>query len=183
MSKTWTNAEINKLKTLWERNALSAAGIAAALNDQFATDRTHNAIIGKANHLGLAPRRKPRKLVTSLYTKPVLAPEDLNTPQESLEYTEAVDIQGFTDESLPNVTKPNTGRKSIFELCERDCRWIDGQDYAPNEKIYCGAETVAIGAAYCKFHVQIAYIPSTSRKKPPPHSVENTKNHRRYAAS
>ena len=62
----WTEARVDKLKTLWE-DGLSASQIAENLGDV-----TRNAVIGKAHRLGLSSRPSPIKRTNHLI---VAAPE------------------------------------------------------------------------------------------------------------
>ena len=62
----WTEARVDKLKTLWE-DGLSASQIAENLGDV-----TRNAVIGKTHRLGLSSRPSPIKRTNHLI---VAAPE------------------------------------------------------------------------------------------------------------
>jgi len=169
-SLTWTEERIERLKELWTEG-LSASQIAAELG----ADVSRNAVISKANRLGLThggakaastPRpRKPRPLdpartgepssqneqtPASLPTKPEAANEPPAAPPAPLP---------LRDEAAA----PQSQGVTIMELREGMCRWPLGDPTTPAFR-FCGARA-SEGLPYCPHHAQIAYQPATERKR------------------
>ncbi len=69
------------------------------------------------------------------------------------------------EETRPEVdgAGPISKRVTIMELREGTCRWPLG-DPAHAGFSYCGAQAVT-GLPYCAHHAQVAYQPSTERKR------------------
>jgi GcrA cell cycle regulator len=167
---TWTKERIERLKELWTEG-LSASQIAAELGGGL----TRNAVLGKANRLGLThgaakevrtPRpRKPHPpdpaptaepssptepTPASMPTKPVAASGPAAAPPAPVALREAA------------IVPPSEG-VTIMELREAMCRWPLGDPTTPEFR-FCGAHA-ATGLPYCPHHAQIAYQPATERKR------------------
>jgi GcrA cell cycle regulator len=138
-TQTWTTERIALLKNLMDAG-LSCGQIAREIGV------SRNAVIGKANRLGLSRFEKPgqtgtrknrniaakHRTLRTLWAKPQVAP------------AEAVD---------------SVSRCSLMELREWHCRWPCGD---PNSKDFgfCGNPPVD-GLPYCSAHARIAYRPGT----------------------
>ena len=179
---TWTEERIELLTKLW-REGLSASQIAAELGGSMSC----NAVISKAHRLRLAhggskvastpPARKPRRSPepcptdeSSGQADPALAPTMVNPqpklkPEETRAREDTTVLDEASDETRPEVggAGPVSKRVTIMELREGTCRWPLG-DPAHAGFSYCGAQAVT-GLPYCAHHAQVAYQPSTERKR------------------
>ncbi len=179
---TWTKERIELLTKLWTEG-LSASQIAAELGG----DVSRNAVISKANRLGLThglakvastPRtRKPSRRPESSPTGetadqggPALAPTMVNAqvvkkPEETHPREDAAMPAQAVEETRPEVdgAVPVSRRVQIMDLREGMCRWPLG-DPAHAGFSYCGAQAVT-GLPYCTHHAQVAYQPATERKR------------------
>jgi GcrA cell cycle regulator len=179
---TWTKERIELLTKLWSEG-LSASQIAAELGGSM----SRNAVISKAHRLGLAhgaskvastpPARKPHRSPepcptdeSSGQADPALAPTMVNLqPKLKPEETRAREDTTVPDQE-PEEIRPEVGgagpvskRVTIMELREGTCRWPLG-DPSSADFCYCGAKAVT-GLPYCAHHAQVAYQPSTERKR------------------
>ena len=167
---TWTKERIERLKELWTEG-LSASQIAAELGGGL----TRNAVLGKANRLGLthgaakeARTPRPRKphppdpaptaepssptepTPASMPTKPVAVSGPAAAPPAPVALREAAIV-------------PQSEGVTIMELREAMCRFPLGDPTTPEFR-YCGAQAIT-DRPYCAHHAQIAYQPATERKR------------------
>jgi GcrA cell cycle regulator len=180
--QTWTKERVEQLTKLWTEG-LSASQIAAELGGSM----SRSAVISKANRLGLThgsaegastPRsRTPSRRAepsptgtTSDQGRPALAPTlvDLQVekkPEESCSRGEVSVLDDVPEETRPEAdgAVPLSKRVTIMELREGMCRWPLG-DPTHAGFGYCGAKAIT-GLPYCTHHAQIAYQPSTERKR------------------
>jgi GcrA cell cycle regulator len=129
----WTAKNINKLKTMWVKNK-TAADIATALGDGV----TRNAVIGKANRLGLPKRPSPIK--TTVSSKKVVVKK---VPQENV----VVDTEV--------LIKHKKGSFSILDIKENMCRYPIGDPKDENFH-FCGKKALEDNP-YCQAHSDIVY--------------------------
>jgi GcrA cell cycle regulator len=137
---TWDDASVALLMRSWGKGP-SASDIAWDLRC------TRNAVIGKANRLGLSckPRapRKPRKPKGGGTVAKVLCAKEfkpLPLPKE-----------------LPADAIPHKQRKTLVKLEICHCRWPYGDPGTP-EFFFCGAAEadITLGRPYCRFHTKMA---------------------------
>ncbi len=127
----WTGERVEKLRELWSAG-YSARQIADRLGGI-----TRNAVIGKANRLGLS---KPTK---SSMTRQRKREEEVPVVEEVIEAPE--------------------GGVSILTLTHSTCRWPIGH---PGEEnfYFCGGRSKA-GQPYCERHARMAYQTPTLREQ------------------
>jgi GcrA cell cycle regulator len=165
----WTDERVELLKKLWGEG-LSASQIAGELGGI-----TRNAVIGKVHRLGLsgraksvatpsvAPRpRKPRAPSHPLTTFRVAGNTALAPVMEAAEPDVApepvVELK-----LVPKVSDFACERVTIMELRESMCRWPIG-DPGREDFRFCGSRSCS-GSPYCEHHAQIAYQPSSDRRR------------------
>ena len=135
----WTDERVARLEELWSEG-YTARQIAESLGSV-----TRNAVIGKANRMGLS---KPTK--SSL------------TRQRKRQ--EGARVRPTKEEEVLIVT-PDSG-VSILTLTTATCRWPIGH---PGEEnfFFCGAGTKS-GQPYCEAHSRLAYqtpTPKVAKKR------------------
>ena len=162
---TWTEERIERLKELWTEG-LSASQIAAELGG----DVSRNAVISKANRLGLAHARAKegarrghasRAARRSRPNKLSLLPSKIQPrcpARERAAYSAA-----RSDRCPSRGGRTASMGVTIMELREFMCRWPLGDPTTPEFR-YCGARANE-GLPYCPHHAQIAYQPATERKR------------------
>ena len=136
MAVDWTDDRVTLLSKLWQ-DGHSARQIAEHLGEGI----TRNAVIGKANRLGLS---KPSK---SSVTRQLRRKEQA--------------------EKVLSLQPPIDEGATIFSLTASTCRWPIG-DPGDLDFHFCGADSEA-GQPYCDYHAAMAYQPpkvkNTSRKR------------------
>jgi len=130
MAVDWTDERITELTRFWQEG-YSARQIAERLADGI----TRNAVIGKANRLGLS---KPSK---SSVTRQ-------NRQKERAE--KVLQLQPPMDEGA-----------TIFSLTASTCRWPIG-DPVDLGFHFCGANS-NVAAPYCDYHAAMAYQPPKAK--------------------
>lgn len=134
MAVDWTDERVETLSNLW-REGYTARQIAEKLGGEV----TRNAVIGKANRLGLS---KPSKSSVSRQQRR----QQRDVPVQKLE-------------------APKGQRATIFTLTASTCRWPIG-DPGDTDFHFCGAKCSA-GNPYCDYHAAMAYQapqPRSSRR-------------------
>ena len=130
MAVDWTDERVAELSKLWQEG-YSARQIAESLGEGI----TRNAVIGKANRLGLS---KPSK-------------SSVTRQQRQKERAEKVlQLQPPIDEGA-----------TIFSLTASTCRWPIG-DPGDLDFHFCGANS-NVGQPYCDYHAAMAYQPPKAK--------------------
>lgn len=133
----WTDKNVNTLTKMWNKGK-TAADIAEALGGI-----TRNAVIGKANRLGLEKRPSPIKKADKVKSKS-------KAKKEPKKIT-LVDKKIALDKSF-----------SILDIKEGMCRWPIG-DPKDDDFHFCGKRAME-GCSYCEGHANEAYQVPTKRK-------------------
>jgi GcrA cell cycle regulator len=153
----WTLDREDLLKKL-HGEGLSASQIATRI---CATgfDVTRNAVIGKANRLGLTGGDKPRRSTRS--RKPRRKPNPgINMVFGGRKSAKLfLEAEPFTPG--PELVIPLAERKTLLQLEDTDCRWGIG-DPKEADFHFCGKAKVP-GLPYCEHHCRRAYTPPTSK--------------------
>jgi len=159
---------------LWNEGR-SATICANLLNSEFAGIKfTRNAMIGKANRMGLPPhdrhagrpkvmdplqlaRRRARKLEMGRRWA------DNNRDKVALyhtRYREKLEVRRHAPQ-IEDFNIPTPQRKTIFELGPHDCRWPVGE---PKSDLFffCGA-VAEESKPYCSSHCRRAYVEIRAR--------------------
>ena len=130
MAVDWCVDRVDLLTELWQ-SGHSARQIAERLGDGI----TRNAVIGKANRLGLS---KPSK-------------SSVTRQQRQKERAEKV----------LSLKPPIDQGATIFSLTASTCRWPIG-DPGDLDFHFCGAKS-KVGQPYCEYHAARAYQPPKAR--------------------
>lgn len=136
MSAGWTEERVSRLKELWG-TGMTAAQIAEQLGNV-----TRNAVIGKANRLGLSKPGRPRvakarpaaQQQRPRFTRPAPKPE----PEEAIP-------------QAPAVAPPPPGALPQHRRCQFPVGHPGESDFH-----FCDHETLT-GKPYCDYHCSIAY--------------------------
>lgn len=146
MTTGWTRRREHRLTLLWNEGTMSASQIANELGGT-----TKNAVVGKANRMGLRERKpgpwppatreslirrkgtqKHRRLVTKVNGHCFEAKEDKPLPPEP----EPLAVKG----------------KTLMELKDSDCHWPIGDPADRKNFCYCGLPRAG---RYCAFHSKL----------------------------
>ena len=146
-------AKVELLKRLWA-DGLSCSSIAAQIGC------TRNAVIGKANRLGLE-RRRSKNLCSG--QPRVRKPRNRNRSGSSvLILAPRINPEPFVP--LEEIVIPEAQRKTLLELTEETCRWPVGDPQA-DDFYFCGGEVGPVDCKpYCRAHARIAYTRPASRR-------------------
>lgn len=135
MSAGWTEERVVKLKELWG-SGMTAAQIADELGDV-----TRNAVIGKANRLGLSKPGRPR----AVKPKP--------SPRRQIVARPAQPAQPERDEMPEEPLSPPPPPGALPQ--HRRCQFPIGHP-GEDDFHFCDHETVS-GKPYCSYHCRMAY--------------------------
>jgi GcrA cell cycle regulator len=169
----WTQDREDLLKKL-HGEGLSASQIAARVTAT-GFDVTRNAVIGKANRMGLTGGDKPRRSTRS--RKPRRKPNPgismVFGGRKSAKLFAEVYMQPEAFVPGPEPVIPEAERRGIDGLTEDQCRWPIG-DPQMADFHFCNGVKVP-GLPYCEHHCRRAYQPPQERRKRiPVHYVNNT---------
>jgi GcrA cell cycle regulator len=153
----WTDARTEQLTKLWND------GIPASMIAQLLGGTTKNAVVSKANRIGLPARDDPSwrnaRLVLSTGIaagakrdgkgQPIGRPRNPRTRQSAPPETKT---RKRTSVQPPEPAKPSLNL-SILDLGARQCRYSTGEG-ASGDFLFCGHET-APGSSYCPAHRQL----------------------------
>lgn len=144
VKSAWSETDDEILTLMWT-NGSSASQIAKALPG----DRTRNAVIGRANRLGLRKTSPERNRNPKVKIERKAPPRRAPRPQRN--WTQK-------SSSIP----PESARKALLALNTHDCRWPMGDPQEPGFG-FCGARQEP-GLPYCPHHAQVAYRPEQPRE-------------------
>jgi GcrA cell cycle regulator len=134
---------------------------------------TRNAVIGKANRMGLTGGDKPRRSSRSPRKRKPKSGNSINMVFGASRKSAKLflDAEPFTPG--PELVIPLHERKTIATLEENDCRWPIG-DPQHADFHFCGKAKVP-GLVYCPHHAMRAYQPpEVRRKRIAPHYLNPT---------
>jgi GcrA cell cycle regulator len=154
----WTLDREDLLKKL-HGEGLSASQIATRITAT-GFDVTRNAVIGKANRMGLTGGDKPRRSTRSpRKPKPrAQRPPHYGDLRKSAKLF--LTAEPFTPG--PELIIPEAERRGIDGLTEDQCRWPIG-DPQHADFHFCNGAKVS-GLSYCEHHARRAYTPPQVRK-------------------
>jgi GcrA cell cycle regulator len=156
----WTQDREDLLKKL-HGEGLSASQIASRITSTGFTC-TRNAVIGKANRMGLTGGDKPRRSTRSPRKRKPKVGGAINLVFGGRKSAKLfLEAEPFTPG--PEIVIPLAERKSIATLAENDCRWPIG-DPQHADFHFCGKDKVP-GLVYCAHHARRAYQPPEVRKR------------------
>jgi GcrA cell cycle regulator len=145
----WTDKIWTRALALWA-DGLSASKVSQALNQEFRTVFTRNAVIGKLMREG-APKRARQ-------------PRDARPKKERRANTFGHFKRGKGNQAPAlhlldagyDIAIPVEQRKQLVDLRRRDCRWFVGNPGEPNS-FFCGAVKQK-GSSYCPQHHERAHV-------------------------
>ncbi|MBM3489966.1 MAG: GcrA cell cycle regulator [Alphaproteobacteria bacterium] len=140
----WSEERVTVLRELWT-TGFSARQIA----DRLGEGCTRNAVIGKANRLGLS---QPTR--SSLTRRQKQRERQLQREQIPVRPAR------LPDSSPP--PQPVSPGATILALTTSTCRWPLGDPTSPDFR-FCGANAKP-GQPYCEAHARMAYQPASSLK-------------------
>lgn len=155
MGEHWTDERIETLKQLWDVG-LSGSQIAERLGGL-----SRNAVIGKANRLGLASREK-----ISLGAGVSKAPKAraATTRKAAPDLKAIAAVKAIIDRPPPQVIEtlplPKSLELSLLEVKDGDCRWPTGEKA---DITFCG-HNIHEGKPYCAYHCRLAYNPRAAHQ-------------------
>jgi GcrA cell cycle regulator len=137
----WTDKNVKTLTNMWNKGK-TAADIAEALGGV-----TRNAVIGKANRLGLDKRPSPIKK----------ADKSVAAAPKAKKKNEKLVIHG------KKIVLAKEKSFSILDIKEGMCRWPFG-DPKDDDFHFCGRNVAVEGCSYCEHHAEEAYQVPTKRR-------------------
>lgn len=161
----WSDDMDVRLRDLWATDK-SASEIAIELG----CGLTRNAVIGRANRLGLARRstaNKPRpRRVPSPHGNATRKPQYKKDRRKVKMNPRGGQYEVVTEytpvQSVDDLNIPLEQRKQLLDLTPETCRWPVG-DPCSKDFFFCGGETF-MDFPYCSAHCRIAYQPPAARK-------------------
>jgi GcrA cell cycle regulator len=142
---TWTTELIALLKNRIEAG-FSRAQIAREIG------MSRNAVIGKANRLGLSGVKRPTRHLDPSGAK-------IARPRKISQHRILRVLRANLQLTFTEVPGDCTNRCSLLELQEWHCRWPISDPGAEGFG-FCGKDSVK-GLSYCAAHARMAYRPST----------------------
>ena len=157
---SWTPERIAELKKLWTE--YSASQIADKLGNV-----SRNAVIGKANRLGLskpaAPKstkqRRPRNMGTIQRNRGGQIHRFSGNAALKVDYDEEYDLEPMDD-----VVVPISMKLALHELEENTCKWPDGDPSRLETLTFCGHKTKE-EKSYCEYHCNRAYLRPVDKRR------------------
>lgn len=163
--KPWTEERVARLKQLWG-TGLTTENIAVTLSTEFPDlpELTRNAVIGKANRLGLAKKHgRQRSSRKKISTQPPSAPATTEVVADELPVTEAPEASAETlAPTPPDPSAPPPGALPWHRRCQFPIGHPGEADFR-----YCDHETLP-GKPYCDYHCGVAYRAGSAVVPPPP---------------
>lgn len=150
----WTEDKVEKLKELWG-TGLTAAQIAETLGGV-----SRNAVIGKANRLGLSKPGRPRTQKTAAAApataeaKPAKAPAAPSRPVAE-KPAPRKPVQRPAEPTVEHMSPPPRRASKGKIPSHRRCQWPIGHP-GDDDFHFCEHESLAT-KPYCEFHCRMAY--------------------------
>jgi GcrA cell cycle regulator len=156
----WTQDREDLLKKL-HGEGLSASQIATRITVT-GFEVTRNAVIGKANRMGLTGGDKPRRSSRSARKRKPKSGNSINMVFGASRKSAKLFLTAEPFTPGPELVIPEHERKTLLQLEDNDCRWGIGD---PKEKDFhfCGKAKVP-GLVYCEHHARRAYQPPIKYK-------------------
>jgi GcrA cell cycle regulator len=154
MMHPWPAAATDCLREYWERG-LSASQCTRAINEEFGTRFSRNAVIGKAYRLGLAKRGRGYRPPQAAAPMPSRPKRRLSNPAGPA-LAKPPAVASVASEPLPQAV-------TLAELLPHHCRWPFGDPRLPGFR-FCGARR-ADHLPYCVIHARLAYRPATQKER------------------
>jgi GcrA cell cycle regulator len=166
----WTQDREDLLKKL-HGEGLSASQIAVRITAT-GFDVTRNAVIGKANRMGLTGGDKPRRSTRSPRKRQPKGGNSINMVFGGRKSAKLfLEAEPFTPG--PELVIPEAERRGIDGLTDDQCRWPIG-DPQHADFHFCNGVKVP-GLPYCEHHCRRAYQPPEVRKRRiAPHYINPT---------
>lgn len=166
---SWTPEKISTLKKLWPEH--SANEIAKKLGNI-----SRNAVIGKANRLGLSkppiPKvEKPKPINIAKYNHIARTPRYIGNTALKLDIDELEMEEANIEkkykfmkmDDTDDVVVPISMRLSLHELSDDACKWPEGDPSKLETLSFCGHKTHD-EQPYCKFHCKRAFLNWQNKK-------------------
>jgi hypothetical protein len=146
----WTKDRMAQLRALHRNDKLSFDMIAEILSEQFGTELTKNACIGKARRMGLPERttRRKRKVFRGDKRRAHIT---LVAPAPAYVEAEVVPCVLPRWRVMQDEAPAERNRMTLMQLDGNKCHWPYG-DRVPY--LFCGAPTA--GKTYCAYHTGIS---------------------------
>lgn len=148
MNVSWTDAELDTLKTMWV-DGHSATQIAKAMGSV-----TRSAVLGKIKRLKDSGdfEVRERKVNPTLgaptkISKPAPKPTPKPAPKPKAPLLPASEFP--TEGNVDGMLKPVSFDKGLIELERLDCRWIVSGE---GESAFFCANAQTAGSSYCEYH-------------------------------
>jgi GcrA cell cycle regulator len=156
----WTQDREDLLKKL-HGEGLSASQIAVRITAT-GFDVTRNAVIGKANRMGLTGGDKPRRSTRSPRKRQPKGGNSINMVFGGRKSAKLfLEAEPFTPG--PELVIPEAERRGIDGLTDDQCRWPIG-DPQHADFHFCNGVQVP-GLPYCEHHARRAYQPPQARRR------------------
>ncbi len=163
----WTEEAIEALRRL-ARSELTGKQIAEMLSEEFGAKFTKNAVLGKADRLGVKMFFRPGAL-------PPAEPRVPKPRRDPKPKNHAKFVWGGRMTARPTlvvvpppveeIAIPESQRVTLEELRLGQCLWPLG-DPASEDFRYCGGKCDSVVDSYCRGHRALAYVPIVRKKKP-----------------
>jgi len=161
-NSTWTKERVELLTRLWNEG-LSVSSIMIQLGV-----KSRNMVIGKANRLGLGPRKQTPESISEGMRRGKPLPA-LKAPKK-LAFVggwRALKTGPKKPPHLPTLTEDQKeyicGKGiPLLELASSHCRWPINEPPKGGEYLFCGAKKME-GSSYCEFHSSKAWGKTAGR--------------------
>jgi hypothetical protein len=160
MGHFYSEAELTAIKALWATGK-SAAKIAKLVNAEFGTERTRNAILGKAHRLNLPDHHGGAEWAAEGHAKREATMKAKGITVGRKPKPPATVAPGASEEPVP-LGKPGEHAGG--------CQWRHGDD--PKTWVCCGHDRLS-GSPYCPHHSHRAYAPAHGQQPKRPHIFMN----------
>jgi hypothetical protein len=157
----WPMGSEAKLEELWNQG-LRASRCAVLVNQEFGTQFTRNAILGKVWRMGLSRNKKKlAKKLAPARVKKAARVEQAKTPQP--QKLPAPPLVLCVVPPLPAwAPLPNVKPVPLASIQSTHCRW-PVEVVGSTEYLCCGALKLETGP-YCKLHAKRSYLPNNKKR-------------------